>query len=134
MASAAVIVIGVGAISAPASADEEGGYNSCIGFSCNDVEINDSGNTITRTNNDFESRGRNNTNVVGNDNVVGGDTTVNGGIRVQGADAKASSSSNSGGNSFTVEGDEAPDIPVSTAYAAPLTSAEDTCMGSTSMG
>lgn len=36
--------------------------------------------------------------------------------------------------SVTIEGDEAPEIPVSSAYAAALTSANGTCMGSTSGG
>lgn len=50
------------------------------------------------------------------------------------AAAVAAASSTSGGNVISVAGDAAPTIPVASAWAAGLTAANGTCMGSTSAG
>lgn len=99
------------------------------------------GNTYNTTNNT--------TNNKGGDGGTGVGVGVASSKSTATAGAAAGAVSNSGGNKLTnegnnsaqstsvkVEGDvyEAPKVPVATAYAAPLTASNGTCMGSTSAG
>jgi len=152
MASVAVIAIGVGAISAPASAflDTD---NSCKGNqNCNTTNNEggqggaggDGGDAIQgqqqgifgsgNSENDNDNRNYNtnlNTNRQGQEQGQ-----AQGQLQGQGQGQMQGNIGLGSGNDTDVyiEGDDAADIPVSSAYAAPLTSADDTCMGSTSAG
>lgn len=65
-----------------------------------------------------------------NAQAVAGAAALAGAAAVQSQNA----SSTSGGNVISVQGDAAPTIPVASAWAAGLTAANGTCMGSTSAG
>jgi len=149
LASAAVIVIGVGAMSGSASAFLDD--NSCKGNkSCSDNSVDnstvnsggaggDGGDAIQGQqqgifgsgNSDNNNRNYN-TNLNSNSQGQGQGQSQTG-LNLQGQ-GQSTDNANNSSQSVYVEGDEASDIPVSSAYAAPLTSADDTCMGSTSAG
>jgi len=153
MASVAVIAIGVGAISAPASAfldTECNGRASCSDNSTTNTTNNqggaggDGGSAIQgqaqgifgsgNSENDNDNRNYNtNFNTNRNTNQQG---QLQGQGQGQGQGQLQGNIGLGSGNvtNVTIGGDEAEEIPVSSAYAAPLTSADDTCMGSTSAG
>lgn len=128
-----------------------GGTSSVLG-SGNSSNHNSNANLNTNLNTQGQNQGQGQFQGQGQGQGQGQNQTANGGQAVSGSNSASSSTSNSGGNimtggsyantsanNVTVEGDtvnyEAQKRnPVSTAYSGPLTSANGTCMGSTSAG
>lgn len=139
----AVIAIGTSAISSPASAfldTDCNGKQSCSDNSTDNSVSNtanggaggDGGSAIQGQQQGIFGSG-NSRNTNRNTNKQG---QAQGQLQGQGQGQMQGNVGLGSGNvtNVTLEGDDAADIPVSGAHAAALTSADDTCMGSTSAG
>ena len=126
-AAAALIMLGSGHAGATGSQGSHGGKSVYNGNQNIDSSRNYSVNTSSNTNQNASIRNNSNTNTARNDSRASARASAD-------ADAGAaagSGASGGGASSVSVEGD---DVPASGAAAVYVTTSDDTCMGSSSVG